>query len=209
MATINAFEEFCRQNPDRKLTLKIISFENDMDALKLASINIKKFPHLKHPGPHMLLKHGSWTSRDGLCHWTLLEGDFLETMSSAEMPDLIYYDPYSFKTNSPLWSVATFENIRSAAPNAELYSYTASTRARAALLAAGFFVAQGQATGVKSETTIALSGLSAASKDFALLGATWLSRWERSQAKYPDLLPQNQQQQFEESIRTHPQFIVF
>jgi queuine tRNA-ribosyltransferase len=209
MATINAFEEFCRQNPDRKLALKIISFENDMDALKLASINIKKFPHLKHPGPHMLLKHGSWISRDGLCQWTLLEGDFLETMSDAETPDLIYYDPYSFKTNSPLWSVATFEKVRSFAPNAELYSYTASTRARAALLAAGFFVAQGQATGVKSETTIALSGLSGASKDFALLGATWLSRWERSQAKYPDLLPQNQQQQFEESIRTHPQFIVF
>ena len=68
----------------------------------------------------------------------------------------------------------------------ELFTYTYSTRVRAALLAAGFFVAKGRATGPKLETTIALSPLAASRvHGRELLGAEWLEKWARSDARVP------------------------
>lgn len=32
-------------------------------------------------------------------------------MSEADRPDLIFYDPYSYKTNGPLWSLAAFRSM--------------------------------------------------------------------------------------------------
>ena len=51
---------------------------------------------------------------------------------------------------------------------------------------AGFYVARGRATGPKQETTIALSPLAAAgAHGHELLGAEWLHKWQRSDAKAP------------------------
>ena len=94
---------------------------------------------------------------------------------------------------------------------AELFTYTHSTAARAALLAAGFYVAKGRPAGAKEETTIALTPAalrSAFSRSYELLAAEWVGRWNRSHAKFPTEIPADEQPAFEELIRTHRQFQV-
>ena len=82
---------------------------------------------------------------------------------------------------------------RCLAKPAELYTYSASTAVRVALLSAGFFVAQGVGIGPKTETTIAFNRAeSAARHPLAprLLDQKWLARWRRSEAKFPAQLSQ-------------------
>jgi queuine tRNA-ribosyltransferase len=100
----------------------------------------------------------------------------------------VFFDPFSFKTDSALWTLDAFRELAQVCRHkaTELFTYTYSTRVRAALLAAGFFVARGRATGPKLETTIALSPLAAGSAHGReLLGAEWLARWARSDARMP------------------------
>jgi queuine tRNA-ribosyltransferase len=125
---------------------------------------------------------------------------------------LIFYDPFSFKTDSPLWTAAIFGQIfRHALPkSAELYTYSASTAVRAALLAAGFFVATGAGSGPKSDTTIAFTtaqGVLDHPASPRLLGADWLTRWRRSGAKLPADLSDEARADFETLIEGHPQFL--
>ena len=87
-----------------------------------------------------------------------------------------------------------------------LFTYSASTAVRASLLAAGFSVAAGVATGVKNETTIALIHPEKSLSRYPLLDREWLSKWERSNAKFPAMLAAFDQPSFEHSIRTHSQF---
>lgn len=83
-----------------------------------------------------------------------------------------------------------------------LFTYSAATPMRAALLVAGFYVGVGVGTGSKRETTVAATRLS----DLAApLSARWLARWERSTARAPigeTLLTAER----EREIRSHPQF---
>jgi queuine tRNA-ribosyltransferase len=68
---------------------------------------------------------------------------------------------------------------------AELFTYTHSTAARAALLAAGFYVAKGRPAGAKEETTIALTPAaldSPSGRRYDLLALEWIGRWNRSRA---------------------------
>jgi queuine tRNA-ribosyltransferase len=87
-----------------------------------------------------------------------------------------------------------------------LFTYSASTAVRASLLAAGFSVAAGVATGVKNETTIALIHSEKSLSRYPLLDREWLSKWERSNAKFPAMLATSDQPSFEQAIRTHSQF---
>jgi len=87
-----------------------------------------------------------------------------------------------------------------------LFTYSASTAVRASLLAAGFKVAAGVATGVKSETTIALIHPEKSLSRYSLLDREWLSKWERSNAKFPAMLSVSDQPSFEQAIRSHSQF---
>ena len=98
MAAIRCYEEQAAEGPVRPL--QIVSFENDLDSLRLAFRHDRDFPYLRHGGPAGILKSGQWQSRQhaGLS-WFLLPGDFLETMSTAPgPPDLIFYDMFSTKT---------------------------------------------------------------------------------------------------------------
>jgi queuine tRNA-ribosyltransferase len=98
---------------------------------------------------------------------------------------------------------------RGGSKSTELYTYSASTAVRGALLAAGFFVAQGIGTGPKSDTTIAFTSVSG-SQDHPLsprlLGQSWLMRWRRSDAKFPTTMREQDKSHFERLIETHPQF---
>ena len=88
----------------------------------------------------------------------------------------------------------------------ELLTYTASTSVRAAMLAAGFYVAKGRATGPKVETTIGLSPRAAAlATHRELLGTEWLSKWQRSDAQAP-FGASSDDESWRSAILAHPQF---
>ncbi|HEX8296443.1 MAG TPA: tRNA guanosine(34) transglycosylase Tgt [Chthoniobacteraceae bacterium] len=211
MAAIQCYE--AEANSGTVRPLEIVSFENDLDSLRLAHLHIDKFTYLRHAGPPSILQEGFWqsTHHAGLS-WRLISGDFLEMISSAPSPpDLIFYDPFSCKTNLEHWTLDAFRRVFAACDGgaAELFTYTCSTAIRATLLAVGFQVAQGRRTGEKAETTIALtpaSIASGASHPRKLLGRDWLEKWQRSGARHPADLPEEERAAFERLILAHPQF---
>jgi queuine tRNA-ribosyltransferase len=212
MAAVACFENHYKQNGrEQTRPLRIVSFECDLDPLTLAAKFPSHFPHLRHGAPHTLLGAGRWQHESGLLTWELLKGDFLTFIDEAIPPDVIFYDPFSSKTDSALWTVETFERVRArcAAKPAELYTYSSATAVRVALLAAGFFVGEGVGTGPKSSTTFACSHEATAkgqALSARLLGADWLARWRRSTSKVPAALAEAERGVFEKRIESHPQF---
>jgi queuine tRNA-ribosyltransferase len=190
-----------------------VSFENDLDSLKLAVRHSDKFLYLRHSGPAGILESGRWQSRTcpGLS-WVLVLGDFRETMMPGpSRPDLIFFDLFSSKTSAVPWTAATFREVFLACAGgpAELFTYSSSTAIRAALLTVGFYVARGCSTGGVPETTIALTpaALHLPSSDGReLLGADWLAKWDRSAAKFPAEICAGHEAAFEATIRGHLQF---
>jgi len=201
MATILAFEKSAANNPglaDRMKPLEIISFEIDMDPMTLAMRHTRYFPQSRHPAGHYLLEHGEYRHEKLPIHWRLVRGDFRQTHSREKSPDIVYYDPFSFKTDAPLWEqnflrelFLQFTREPKLTP-VELFTYTSSTAIRSAFLAAGFFVARGLPTGPKRETTIA-----ATSTQFQRhwLDSTWLAHWHRSGAR-----------RYDQEVLAHAQF---
>ena len=211
MAAINCYEEQAARGPVRPL--RVISFENDLDSLRLAFRHDRDFPYLRHSGPSAILTNGEWRSRqDAELSWLLLPGDFREVMAHAPAPpDLIFYDMFSTKTSGDQWTVSTFRRVFEACAGraTELFTYTCSTANRVALLVAGFYVAQGRNAGDKLETTIALTPAafhSSLSRRRELLSADWLEKWNRSAAKFPEAIEPDQRSSFEKLIREHDQF---
>ncbi len=189
--------------------LHIVSFENDLDSLKLAFRNNDQFPYLRHSGPAGILKEGCWRSKTipGLS-WTLVPGNFLETMDAAPFaPDLIYYDLFSGRTNAGAWTLQAFRRLfaKCSGRRVELFTYTASTASRVAMLAAGFHVARGLGTGDKVETTIAFTP-EAAQADRDLLSDEWFAKWKRSTARFPADVDPNEHPAMEMAIFRHEQF---
>jgi queuine tRNA-ribosyltransferase len=217
MAAILAYEEAAASVGDAGLRgLRILSFESDLDPLRLALRNHRHFPYLRHAGPAALLDTGLWTSRlhPGL-EWRLRAGDFTEAMAGAPFaPDLVYYDLFSAVTHPEAWTLDTFERLHAACEGkaVELFTYTASTAARSAMLGAGFWVARGLPTEGRPESTVALTAAAAAPADGAagrrheLLGPGWLERWGRSQARFPGDVGAGEQDAFAVRILGHPQF---
>ncbi|MGH8177595.1 MAG: tRNA guanosine(34) transglycosylase Tgt [Steroidobacter sp.] len=206
MATILAVEGM---NPDeRARRLVLVSFENDLDSLKLALRHTQWFKHLRHPGPQQLLARNQWMSASGVIDWLLLPGDFTVRKFDAPPPDIVFFDPFSFKTDSALWTLASFRELADVCADkaTELFTYTYSTKVRAAMLAAGFFVAKGCATGPKVETTIGLSHRAAtAPHERELLSDEWLDKWRRSDAQAPFGVSAGDES-WRDSVTRHPQF---
>jgi queuine tRNA-ribosyltransferase len=212
MAAVHAFERLCEISGVEEIRpLRIVSFERDLDPLRLAVKFASHFPHLRHAAPKEILEKGEWTHTSGKLRWELVEGDFLEQIERAPRPDLIFYDPFSSKTDAALWTTEVFTRVhaRAGARGAELYTYSAATRVRVTLLRAGFVVAAGASSGPKEETTIAFSDLEKARAHpgwQSRLGAEWLARWRRSGSKFPADLPIEEQIAFAAWIEARPQF---
>ncbi|MFA7343322.1 MAG: tRNA guanosine(34) transglycosylase Tgt [Terrimicrobiaceae bacterium] len=205
MSAIATFES--GSSPARDL--HIVSFENDLDSLRLAFRNNDRFRYLRHGGPAAILGGGRWQSKThpGLA-WTLVPGNFPETMNNAPLPpDLIFYDMFSGKTNAQAWTLNAFHRLFAVCQGrgVGLFTYTCSTASRVAMLASGFHVARGRGTGDKTETTIALTP-EAVRGDHDLLAADWLAKWHRSTARFPVDLPAHEHSTWEEVILRHAQF---
>jgi queuine tRNA-ribosyltransferase len=206
MAAIRAAEDLAASQARR---LILVSFENDLDSLELALRHPRWFKHLRHAAPRALLQEDCWTHDTAPIDWLLWRGDFAARKFDAPPPDLIFFDPFSFKTDSALWTMRAFQELAQVCSQkpAELFTYTYSTSVRAAMLAAGFYVAKGRGTGPKAETTIALSVLAEAlPHEHSLLGSEWLAKWRRSDAQAPfgshahDL-------SWHAAVLSHPQFL--
>lgn len=185
---------------DSRRELHLWSFENDLNPLRLAAANPQHFAHGNDPRLQAILKHSYYESPCRKFRWRLVQGDFPGTLATyaatppaaeiapgeREVPrvpqaDVIFYDPFSYKTNAALWEPSIFQTLFDycIGHTCELYTYTSATTVRSALLCAGFYVARGLSTGPKAETTWASSEwLPEAAHDY--LGADWLVRWDRS-----------------------------
>lgn len=216
MAAVACFEQvFAQQGGAAVRPARLISFERDLDPLLLVTKKSSHFPHVQHAAPGALARQGNWAHASRLLTWELVAGDFLETFPSAPSPDLVFYDPFSAKTDTPLWSPDVFARLVSHGGDRPmaLFTYSASTAVRAALLWAGFWVAEGVGTGPKASTTIAFTCVPAASRDrgatlreAAWLGPAWLARWRRSDSRYPPGLNDAQKAAFSAKIESHRQF---
>jgi queuine tRNA-ribosyltransferase len=145
--------------PNKNPIIQVISFEIDLDALRLAAKFTSRFNHMRHPAPHQICASHAWMSKDGLIEWRLVLGDYFELFETQTAPDLIFYDPFSMKQDGHFWTLEAFKKLSHHlnGMSSVLFTYSASTRVRARLVEAGFRVAKGLGTGPKSETTIAAS----------------------------------------------------
>ncbi len=201
----------CRDGAGARRPLRLVSFEHDLGSLRLALRNATRFPHLHRPGPGDLLRSGEWRSAEAGVVWTLLAGDFRARLADAPPPDIIFWDPFSAKTDTEMWTLECFARVFAACRerDTELFTYSASTSVRAALLGAGFVVARGAPTGTKPETTLAMTPSAArrsAVRGRVLLGTEWLDRWRRSRASLPSDVPADGHAAFAERITRLAQF---
>jgi len=207
MATVTEIETL-RQTISTKRPVQLISFENDLDALRLVLKNPAVFPHVRHAAPSAIVNNGFWESPDAGIVWRLLCGDFNVTCKEAPPPDIIYYDMFSPNVESQLWSPGIFRKIFDCCrkKNARLITYTISTRIRASLLAAGFSLCYGTGTGPKSETTLAFTSLQEALRHPHPMGKVWLARWRRSSARTDEGLTDEEKESIIQKVLHHPQF---
>jgi queuine tRNA-ribosyltransferase len=196
------------ENPDSKSEVQIVSFENDLDPLKLAMKHTHLFPSLRHAAPSALLSDGFWKHPTLPIEWKLHHDDFLKTLVLAPKPDLIYYDLFSSNSDIRFWQKDAFRALMKHCEGHpfQVMTYTASTLVRATLLAEGLFVGYGIGVGPKAHTTSIFNDESLAHKTGNLLGFEWLTRWERSSAQFPANLTDGQKAHFGLTIRDHPQF---
>ncbi len=188
--------------------VRIVSFEKDLDSLRLAAKNPVLFPHVRHSAPSAILKNGSWRSDRFNIEWILLEGDFADLIERAEKPHSIFYDPFSIHTDGPLWSYSIFKRIfdHCSTRGAKLFTYSGSTMVRGALLAAGFYTGLGAGTGPKTDTTAAFTSIEIKNREIELLGAEWLDRFKRSCSRFSPDASEDERVEIERLIFNHPQF---
>jgi queuine tRNA-ribosyltransferase len=201
MALVRALDRAARHAAGHA-RVELVSFERDLDAMYLALDHVEHFPHLRHRAPHVAVQRGRF-HRDRLT-WTVCQGDLPATFASQPPPDVIFYDPCSVTAGAELWSFAAFTRLFACvAGPVELFTYASSTAIRAAMLAAGWSVARGVASGPSAETTIALTHPSA---PHVLLGRDWLEQRARSPAPFPPDVSPDHQPSFEHLLRGHAQF---
>ncbi len=168
--------------------LAIVSFERDLGALALALAHGADFGYDGESAgaARALLAHGQHETPRTT--WRLATGDLLAALArEATRADLVFWDPFSPRNNPELWTVAAFATLRAAAaPRCTLFTYSASTATRAAMLLAGWAVGAGDPIGDKAETTAAALTVADLARP---LPPAWLSRVRRPDARLPPDAP--------------------
>ncbi len=176
--------------------LHIVSFERELELLRFALAQSAHFPHFfgYEVALETLLARGIWV--DGSITWELRHGDFLDFIAHEKVrPHLVFFDPYSSKVNEEMWTTDVFRKIHALSRSPEeggtsLFTYSQATRIRVALIAAGFYVGYGSATGLKSETTEASTDRNRLRMP---LGKPWFDRWRKSHLRHPyDCRPEDE-----------------
>ena len=124
-------------------------------------------------------------------HWRLVRGDLLETLARQTVAaDIVYWDPFSPRANPALWTVAAFtEARRLAGPRCALYTYSASTATRLALLLGGWAVGVG-GDAIGDDKAQTLTTAAVAPSDLARpLDRGWLARLSRPDVPLPSDAP--------------------
>ena len=187
--------------PAHCTTLEIVSFERDLEALALALEHPEAFGLNGEPGEAArgLLKDGFHQS--ARTYWRVSHGDVFEKLASeTSQPDIVYWDMYSPRKHAGCWTVAAFSQVRKlASPHCTLFTYTASTAPRIAMLCAGWAVGLGDSIGEKWQTTAAAIRVEDLKQP---LTVDWLARLHRSDVP----LPEDVSATFLEDIKSLPQF---
>ena len=186
--------------------LEIVSFDRTEEALRLAVDD----PHAADFGftaetsdlARALLADGKVETPRLL--WRFVRGELPDSLTEvpAASADIVFWDPFSPKSNPGLWNVAAFRAVHPLCrPGATLHTYSAATATRAALLLAGFAVGAGDASGKSVHTTVAALDLAPLR---APLDQRWLQRWRRSSAPLPADAPSDAA----ERLGAAPQFAL-
>lgn len=189
-----------------KRKINVISFEIDLDPLILVQENIAAFPNPGKKALDAILNNKSWSEE--FVEWQLFYGDFLKTIHNAPKPEVIFWDPFSLKTDSPMWLGRTFELLtqRAFSDNVILSTYSSATRFRAALLSLGWWVAKGAPVSERTESTIAGGESMFKKLSIQPLGSEWIKKFKTSSAQFPSDWQENSKRI--NSVLTHKQFLV-
>jgi queuine tRNA-ribosyltransferase len=164
--------------------LRLVSFERDLGALALALEHGAAFglDGEAAEAARALLRDGAHASAHAT--WELRAGDLQDALAvEPTRADVIFWDPFSPRADPSLWTIAAFARARAVAgPRATLFTYSASTATRVALLLAGWAVGVGDPIGDKRETTAAAVDVGGLLRP---LPARWLERLARADAPLP------------------------
>ena len=201
-----------RATPIRRL--EIVSFEHDLDALKLAlqpenadELGLTRDGANAYAAASALLTHGRFETERTL--WRTCLGDFRAVVDATPeaSADIVYWDLYSPKTAPKLWTVSMFKALRRVCRDgATVHTYSASTSTRSGLLLGGFAVGIGNRTGARDETTVAATRVEDLAKP---LGASFLERVSRSSVPFPNDVTPEERAEALSHVRACPQFAAF
>ena len=164
--------------------LELVSFERDFGAIELALEAGEAFGWRGEPANAARALLADGVHATARTHWRLVRGEVLEALAAQPgRADMIYWDPFSPRANPALWTVAAFAAARRvASPRCTLYTYSASTATRLALLLAGWAVGVGDAIGDKAQTTAAAVAVDDLARP---LDHRWLSRLSHPDVPLP------------------------
>ena len=189
--------------------LAIVSFEQDLEALAFV---VDHADELGYPRGYLdalraILARGEWDA-PGI-RWELRLGDFARLIQSEpRRADIVFFDPFSHRTNPVMWSVPVLEGVyrcRRPGSGQRLVTYSSAFSVRAALLLAGYYVGDGVRLDGRP-TTIAVTS-SADLEEPLDLG--WLARWRRDREPWPPETPQERHKAVREALLAHPQWSRF
>jgi tRNA U34 5-methylaminomethyl-2-thiouridine-forming methyltransferase MnmC len=159
--------------------LAIVSFERELAALAFALDQAERLDYLSGhvAAVRAILAAGAWEAPG--VRWELRQGDFVQLIQvEPRRADIVFYDPFSHRTNPELWSVPVLQAVyRSRRPGSgqRLVTYSSAFGVRAALLLAGYFVGEGVRLDGRP-TTLAATSFADLEQP---LDPVWLGRWRR------------------------------
>jgi queuine tRNA-ribosyltransferase len=185
--------------------LEVVSFDRSLAALALAVRSEHAaafgFEPWAAEAAHGLLSEGCFES--ARLHWRVRVGELPHTLDGepSACADVVFWDPFSPRSNPELWSTRAFVALRRLCrAGASVHTYSGATATRSALLLAGFAVGLGDGAGDKQQSTT-VAALRADELDRPL-DRRWLERLSRSSVPFPADAPADALAR----VAAHPQF---
>ena len=164
-----------------------MSFENDTDSLILALRHPAWFRHVRHAAPRRLLAENRWVNAAAGIEWRLLRGDFNTTKFTAPLPDIIFFDPFSFGPTALYGRWARFGNwpICSALMRPSCSPIVIRRACGRRCWRPASMSRRGGARVRRRKRPSPHAAAAASAHGHELLGEEWLAKWGRSDAQAP------------------------